>query len=143
MSVGDELLTLVGKATADDLKAVDEAIAAKEREIDSLRAVRKVIALATGAESAQGRKKPQAARSDSPAGGANGNPNRTVSDERREKIAKYLYANGKTGSAALCRVLSIPTGSITATLAHPWFVTGSDGISLSELGRKAAPGIAV
>lgn len=144
MPVGDELLKLMGKATAEDVKAMDDAIAAKERELDGLKAVRKMLALAVGIETP---KKPgpakgtpsRAPRADAPLPDGSG---RTVGDERREKFARYLLREGATTGGVLCNRLDIPNSNITTLMQHPWFKSGPKGYELTDLGRKAAPGIA-
>ncbi|GAB5444857.1 MAG: hypothetical protein Fues2KO_52060 [Fuerstiella sp.] len=41
--------------------------------------------------------------------------------QRRQKIFEYLIANGPQTQMQLVNELGIPTGSITATLDHPYF----------------------
>lgn len=144
--IGGRLLALIAGSTADDVERLDAEIAAREADLESLRAVRRVIALKHGLAKPSGWKgkkekgdAPKAA--DKPAGGFMGNPDRTVGDERREKIARRLLKFGPTTGANLCDLFNIPKGSIGMTMDHPWFQGGPGGYELSDLGRKAAPGL--
>lgn len=132
--VGTQLMDLIGKATADDVAALDAQIAEKERELDSLRTVRRVLALATGLET---KKKPgggprkKADGQPRPAGGG------SMAEERRTKCARYIAKHGVTTGARLCDLFEIPTGSQTGVLDHPWFLKTNAGYDLTPAGRAA------
>lgn len=46
--LAEQLKALLGRASVEDVKEIDDKIAAAEREVDSLRAVRKLLAQAAG-----------------------------------------------------------------------------------------------
>ncbi|VTT98916.1 unnamed protein product [Gemmataceae bacterium] len=131
--VGEQLLDLVGRATPDDLKAIDDAIAAKDRDLAALRAVRKVLAVAAGVEEP---KKPgpgprkEKADADQPGRGGS-------MEERRVRCARYILKNGPTPAAGLGRLFDIPAGSQTGVLSHPWFQRTDSGVDLTAVGRAA------
>ena len=140
-TVAGQLLGLVGKATAEDVAEIDRLIEERSKELDGLRAVRRVVALATGLEQPAkrgGPRKGSAKRAESAAEHPPGSPAATsVGEDRRYKAARYISKNGPTPSTALGRLFDIPTGSITATFSHPWFAHTDAGLDLTEAGRKA------
>jgi hypothetical protein len=141
--VGLQLVDLVGRATAEDLAAVDGQIAAREKDLASLRAVRRVLALALGVEQERKPGPPKGASARASAGGVGG-PGQdppagrgALLEERRVRCARYLLKNGPTKGAELCRLFTIPTGSQTGVLSCDWFVQTDAGYELSPLGRAA------
>jgi hypothetical protein len=136
VTVSDQLIDLVGKAKAEDLSAMDQTIADKEKEIVSLRAMRRVIALALGVET-DGRlnKKPKGAAKPV---GAPAAPASSTTEERRALCVKHIAKNGPTVGATLCQLFDIPTGSQTTVLTHEWFERSDRGFALTAKGNDAA-----
>lgn len=138
-SVADRLIELVSAATGDDLAALDDTIAAKEKELAALRKLRGV--LSAGEEKApravaRQRRTATPAAASAPAAGVE----LTVGEARRMKSARYILKNGVTTQAALCRLFGIPAGSQSATFDHEWFEKTDAGLDLTPRGRAAVRG---
>lgn len=115
-SIGEQLMDLVGKAKPEDLAALDAVIEGKEKEVSSLRSVRKVLAISLGVEEEKkkgGRKKPAASPGASPtaAGQPSASPPTGSTEERRNKCVRYIAKNGPTARGELMALFGIPQGS--------------------------------
>jgi hypothetical protein len=136
-SVGEQLIDLVGRAKADDLAALDASIAAKEKELTSLRAMRRVLALALGVETDMRGKVSRNGKAKHAAPPGPTSDLRT-SEERRAACARYIATNGPTTGVALCRLFNIPQGSKGLVFDYEWFKSGDNGYELTPTGQAAA-----
>lgn len=140
--VGDQISTLLARATPEDLATIDAAVSAKERELDSLRAVRKLVAVALGVEPAKNAKPGPRKHQASGLPSVTPSP-RGVVDERRKRIAAEILKNGPTPGSAIAARLNFPAGSVGHTIDHEWFVATDRGYDLTPRGREAAKAAAV
>lgn len=146
------LAELVGKATADDLAAIDADIAAKRAEIDGLTQLRKLIAVRLGIEEPKkgpggrpGPRKPRAEVGGGPthANGVAATPDRNAAvHARRVSIARLLSGRGPLFPAVIANELDIEVGNLTYALKSDWFENGNGGWRLTAVGRKEALGAA-
>ena len=125
------LVDLLASAGQDDLKEIEAAIEAAERELSSLRAARKVIQLKLGLifdKQDNFRKKVQQQRDKAVSGVEVASLSETsLISKRRQEIYQYLAVNRNVSQQKLCEVFDIPMGSITATLNHQWFKKAKNG----------------
>lgn len=114
---------LLSEATAEDVKVIDEQIAAKQAEIETLKSDRKLLADAAGTPEGVVR----IPASDIPA--------------RRKKVLAYLKANGPKSSVALAEQTGINRqgpGNLASVLAYEWFHVSPEGmVTLTDKGDRA------
>jgi hypothetical protein len=134
-----DIVAVIQGATDADLDRVDARIGDLERELDALRGVRKLLMLRLGKVNKPGPKPapsdpdapPRAKPGPKPKGG-------DATGEHRRAVAKYLLHCGVCRPAVIQKDLSIPEGSMTLVLDHPWFVRDPNGFKLSREGQLAA-----
>lgn len=152
----DELVELLGKCQQADLDALDAKVAAKQAELDTLRAVRGFLAkkLAPAEpgpapepkehwRTRQKRQKAEAAASPAAPSTQPAAPALGTADNariRKVAIARLLAGRGPTPIPVIARETNIPLGSIHGYLKCDWFgldeKTGS--YRLTEFGRRQA-----
>lgn len=140
--VSEQLLRLVATSTPEDVAHLDRLIKDREADLESLRAVRRVVALRHGLASPSGwkGKKEKGVVTKvavAPPAEANGS-GRPLVEVRREKIVRHLHKHGPTTGRNLMDLFDIPDGSRGQVLDHAWFRNTGSGYELTELGKKAA-----
>lgn len=135
-----DFLAVFNSATADDLARIQGSIAVKEKELDGLRAIEKILAVKiNGApiRAAHGAKK--AARAAEAAGADS-----TASVmERRKKVLMYLRANGAKSLDKISEATGISRlgpNCLTVVVRCDWFHTSPENIvSVTDKGDRAYP----
>lgn len=128
-----KLLDALKDVTDADLVEINKQIVDTENLLLGLKRARGVVMSALGKAPKHGgarKKSTQVTSGDS--GSAAETAPQTRIDQYRESVYRYLLANGPQSQASLCKQLSIPTGSITATLKHPWFTHTAKGVDLAK-----------
>ena len=150
LSVVTQLAELITRATQDDVAKIDEDIAAKRAEIDSLNQLRKLIAVRLGIEEPKKGpgghpRKHRAVGGGSPQPAANGTPAADggrggLMRARRLSAARLLGNRGPLVQSVICEELDIPAGSITSVLDCDWFEKTPQGVRVTSVGRNEAIG---
>ena len=157
-TIAEQLQSLLGQATAEDVAEIDAAIDAKEAEIAGLRQTRKLLAVAAGVEEpvkrggwprkkkaepeSNGHGKPAAAAT---AGGNNpwtAPKTMNVLDDRRKKVVELLRSHGPSrGAEWIATKLGISPvgpGGLGQVLQHEWFHRSPDNtVTLTDKGDRA------
>lgn len=134
-----QIRDLLSKATPDDVKALDEQIEAKQKEIDDLKSDRKLIAQAAGVEETKKRggwpRKPKVAEATAPSAAkpSGQGPNYAVDlTDKRKKALIAVRAAGNGGIsmdtlAARTGINRQGPGNLASVIAYEWFHLSPEG----------------
>lgn len=128
MKIGD-LLAALDEAKQEDLDAIDDQAKGLQGKLDSLRALRRVMAAKLGVESN---------------GSGRGGGKRKSVDEWQKELVRYLSHSGPKTRATIMLDLKISSGVIGKVLDHGFFEKSpNDGrIGLTLAGKSEAQRLA-
>lgn len=125
---GLSLADALARATRADLQEIESKVELLEGEIESLRALKRVLQVKFGLRTRNGCKTKKASGTPRPS---------DASSRAKIDVAKYVLHNGPTKAKTLIEQLGIPNTTLYKILDDPWFDNQGGTINITNEARAA------